>query len=196
MRTSTFCSRNKKANMRKKRTIRYLGVDPVASLLAQQKILKYYSVNTEGASIKLYFNSLVLLARLSKDQLVFLFFLFTIASPAGQFRHNRQMRIDFEGFSERAVCKRFSKRTISRWLAELSELEILGKVNKSRGIYILSPAFFGLQKDQEYNERERQLRKTLEHPIRFLASKFRAEALSEKELYEILKDVAQPPPSS
>jgi hypothetical protein len=176
--------------MKKKRTIRYLGVDPLASALSAETILKYYAVNTEGASVKIYLHSLLALAKLHSDQLTFLLFLFQLASSSGKFRYHKPVREDFQEFSKKACGKVFASRTISRWIKDLVDNQIIVKINKHRGNYMLSPVFFGIDQDEHYNVRERELRKLLEKPVTNLASRVRAEAMAEKELSGILKDAA------
>ena len=85
--------------MKHKRTIRYLGVDP-ASSDDSQTILKYYAVNVEGQSIKLYLNALQLISRLTKEQMVFLFFLFQEADLQGWFKYKKSLRDDFTSFKK------------------------------------------------------------------------------------------------
>ena len=178
--------------MKHKRTIRYLGVDP-ASSDDSQTILKYYAVNVEGQSIKLYLNALQLISRLTKEQMVFLFFLFQEADLQGWFKYKKSLRDDFRTFSKNAGLPKYSARTIARWINQMTEMEILNKKNVGRGEYTLSPVFFGSDIDYTYNNRERELRKSLEKPIKNLAAKVRAEVLAEKELYETLKDFALTP---
>ena len=177
--------------MKHRRIIRYLGVDPLSSY-DDHALLKYYSVSVESHGIKIYANAFLKLCRLEKPLLNFLFFLFSEADLSCNFRNNKAMRGRFEKFCYESGQKIMGPRTITRWLTELTDLELLNKISKSRGTYGLSPVFFYVEQDYHYNERERSLRKELEHPIRHLAARFRAESLADKELDGILKDVSRP----
>ena len=142
-----------------------------------------YSVNVEGAYIKLYTSLLPLISRLSKNELLFYLFLTTIADQDNRFVNDDELNASMRRYFKAKDIDPPKKYTANRWLKKFVSMELCS-CNKDRTRYQLRPEFVISGHEKGDQRREKLIRDNLEAPFRHQIAKYRAILLSDQEDHE------------
>lgn len=131
---------------KKKQYVRYLTKKYNGS---ETQEFGFASVVVEAEGVKRYFNTLGVLARLSKGERLLLDYILEEMDENNYITNNKQLRLSFNRLIVRFGIPAYTTGTVNKYFSNLQKHCLLEKA-KGRGLYQVSPSFYfkGTQKDR------------------------------------------------
>ena len=129
---------------------------------------------------KLYNSVLPLISKLSKAEIMFLFFLTTVTDKENRFVNDKELQAKMRVFFRKNGIPQPKKYTTSRWLKKLVDIEICTCSTRDKTKFQIRPEFIMSSADTQDARREKLIRSNLEAPFKRLIAKYRAILLSDQ----------------
>jgi hypothetical protein len=148
------------------------------SLSEKLEVLRHTSVKVEIEFTKRYYRSINLLMQLTRTERILLDFITEEMNEENYVTNSISVRKKLNYLLKNAGQEPFTDNTVSRCFSGLCKINLIVKV-KGRGLYQVNPLFYFKGSEEE---RQRVIRKKLEHINKIPINKYRQELIISKAL--------------